>query len=218
MFKFKKYKDRILLKVGLTGGIGCGKSTAVASFRELGAMIIDADQVARDIVEPGTKALNEIAQLFGDGILLENGALNRSKLGQIIFSPTKEAEQALANLEKITHPIISEEIKSRMDWAETQTIDYPYLFVDIPLLVEKEYESLFDRIVVVDCLVEQQIDRVKNRDGMNEESILQIIEQQATREQRQEVATDILDNSKDVEHLLSQVKQLHRQFVSLSDQ
>ena len=208
-----------MLKVGLTGGIGCGKSTAVNAFRDLGAMIIDADQVAREIVEPGTKALSQIAEHFGADILLENGALNRPKLGSIIFAPTKEAEQALANLEKITHPIISEEIKSRMDWAaNTQSEIYPYLLVDIPLLVEKEYEPLFDRIVVVDCLVEQQIERVKNRDGMNEESILQIIEQQATREQRQEVATDILDNSKDVDHLLAQVKQLHQQFVSLSDQ
>lgn len=205
-----------MLKVGLTGGIGCGKSTAVDTFRDLGAMIIDADQVARDIVEPGTKALIEIAELFGDDILLENGALNRARLKNIIFSPTKEAEQALANLEKITHPIISEEIKSRMDWADTQKSNFPYLLIDIPLLVEKEYESLFDRIVVLDCLPQQQIERVKNRDGIDEETILKIIEQQATREQRAEVATDILDNSKDVEHLLSQVKQLHEQFVSLS--
>ena len=207
-----------MLKVGLTGGIGCGKSTAVDAFRDLGAMIIDADQVARDIVEPGAKALTEIAELFGDDILLANGALDRGKLKRIIFSPTKEAEQALANLEKITHPIISEEIKSRMDWADTQKSKFPYVLIDIPLLVEKEYESLFDRIVVVDCLEEQQINRVKNRDGMDEETILKIIEQQATREQRQEVATDTLDNSEDVEHLLSQVKRLHQQFVSLSDQ
>ncbi len=207
-----------MLKVGLTGGIGCGKSTAVDAFRNLGAMIIDADQVARDIVEPGTKALTEIAELFGADILLDNGALDRNRLKRIIFSPTKEAEQALANLEKITHPIISEEIKSRMDWASTQTSKYPYLLIDIPLLVEKEYESLFDRIVVVECLAEQQVDRVRNRDGMDEETILKIIEQQATREQRQEVATDILDNSKDVEFLLAQVEGLHQQFVSLSDQ
>lgn len=207
-----------MLKVGLTGGIGCGKSTAVDAFRDLGAMIIDADQVARDIVEPGTKALTEIAELFGDNILLENGGLDRSRLKRIIFSPTKEAEQALANLEKITHPIISEEIKSRMDWASKRNSDFPYILIDIPLLVEKEYESMFDRIVVVDCSAEQQVERVKNRDGMDEETILKIIEQQATREQREEVATDILDNSKDVEHLLSQVTGLHQQFVSLSNQ
>ena len=208
-----------MLKVGLTGGIGCGKSTAVDAFRHLGAMIIDADQVARDIVEPGTKALTEIAELFGADILLADGGLNRNKLKNIIFSPTKEAEKALANLEKITHPIISEEIKSRMDWASsTQMSRYPYILIDIPLLVEKEYESLFDRIVVVDCLPEQQVERVRNRDGMDEETILKIIEQQATREQRQDVATDILDNSKDIEFLLERVEQLHQQFVSLSDQ
>ena len=124
----------------------------------------------------------------------------------------------MANLEKITHPIISEEIKSRMDWASKQNSDFPYILIDIPLLVEKEYESMFDRIVVVDCSAEQQVERVKNRDGMDEETILKIIEQQATREQREEVATDILDNNKDVEHLLSQVTGLHQQFVSLSNQ
>ena len=207
-----------MLKVGLTGGIGCGKSTAVDAFRDLGVLIIDADEVARDIVEPGTKALTEIAELFGADILLENGALNRARLKGIIFSPTKEAEQALANLEKITHPIIREEIESRMAWAATQKSEFPYLLIDIPLLVEKEYETLFDRIVVVDCLVEQQIERVKNRDGMDKETVLTIIEQQATREQRQEIASDVLDNSKDVENLLLQVKQLHQQFVSLSPQ
>ena len=205
-----------MLKVGLTGGIGCGKSTAVDTFRELGAMIIDADQVARDIVEPGTKALREIAQLFGEDILQENGALNRGRLKQIIFAPTKEAEQALANLEKITHPIISDEIKSRMAWAARQKSDFSYLLIDIPLLVEKEYESMFDRVVVVDCLPEQQVSRVRQRDGMDEETILKIIEQQATREQRAEVATDIIDNSGDLESLLSQVNNLHQKFERLS--
>lgn len=207
-----------MLKVGLTGGIGCGKSTAVKSFRALGGFIIDADQVARDIVEPGTKALGEIAQLFGNDILLDNGALDRNKLKHIIFAPTKEAQQALANLEKITHPIIREEIESRMTWAITQGLENPYLVIDIPLLVEKNYEPLFDRIVVVDCTIEQQVERVSNRDGMGEETILKIIEQQATREQRQDVATDILDNSGDIDNLLSQVKTLHDKFERLSQQ
>ena len=211
-----------MLKIGLTGGIGSGKSTVVKEFRKLGALIIDADQVARDIVEPGTKALVEIAQLFGDDILLANGALDRNRLKNIIFAPTKEAEQALANLEKITHPIISDEIESRMNWAVTQSanqkLENPYLIIDIPLLVEKEYESMFDRIVVVDCSVEQQIQRVAKRDGMGEENILQIIEQQATREQRKEVATDILDNSGNIENLILQTKELHQKFERLSKQ
>ncbi len=205
-----------MLKVGLTGGIGCGKSTAVKKFQELGALIIDADQVSRDVVEPGTKALSEIAQLFGDDILLADGSLDRGKLKHIIFAPTKEAEQALANLEKITHPIIREEIESRMKWATNQDLNNPYLIIDIPLLVEKNYEPLFDRIVVVDCTVEQQIERVQKRDNMNEETILKIIEQQASREQRKEVATDILDNTGNVESLLSQVKETHDKFERLS--
>ena len=207
-----------MLKVGLTGGIGCGKSTAVDAIRELGAMIIDADQVARDVVKPGSEALIEIKDLFGDDILLENGGLNRQKLKHIIFSPSEDGQKALAELEKITHPKIQSEIEFQMNAAVAKFPDIPYLIIDIPLLFEKGYETMFDRIVVVDCLEEQQIERVKSRDNLDEEMILKIIQQQATREERQSIATDILDNSKDIEFLLSQVKRLHEKFVGLSQQ
>ena len=204
-----------MLKVGLTGGIGCGKSTAVEAFRDLGAKIIDADQIARDIVKRGTDALGEITKLFGDEILLSTGELDRGKLKKIIFAKSQAGEKALADLENITHPKIREEIKYQMALADRES---PYLIIDIPLLVEKSYETLFDRIVIVDCLVEQQIERVKERDDMDDAMILKIIQQQATRDERKNVATDILDNSSDVEQLLSQVKRLHQQFVSLSHQ
>lgn len=196
--------------------MGCGKSTVVDAMRELGAIIIDADQVARDVVKPGSEALQEIKSLFGDDILLESGALDRQKLKRIIFAPSDSGQKALAELEKITHPKIQAEIERQMNAAVSKFTDIPYLVIDIPLLFEKGYESMFDRIVVVDCEQKQQVERVKARDNMDEEIILKIIEQQATRAERQSIATDILDNSKDVEYLLNQVKHLHNQFAHLS--
>ena len=196
--------------------MGCGKSTVVDAMRELGAKIIDADQVARDVVKPGSEALQEIKSLFGDDILLESGALDRQKLKRIIFAPSDSGQKALAELEKITHPRIQAEIERQMNAAVFKFTDIPYLVIDIPLLFEKGYESMFDRIVVVDCEQKQQVERVKARDNMDEEIILKIIEQQATRAERQSIATDILDNSKDVEYLLNQVKHLHNQFAHLS--
>lgn len=208
-----------MLKVGLTGGIGCGKSTVADAFRELGANIIDADQIARDIVKPNTEALASITKLFGDSILLENGELNRLKLKKIIFTKSKVGEKALLEVEKILHSKIRSTIKRKMSLvASVRTINSPYFIVDIPLLVEKNYKPLFNRIVVVDCLTEKQIERTKRRDNMDTATILKIIEQQATSDERKNVATDIIDNNRDVEQLLSQVKRLHQKFVSLSHQ
>ncbi|MCL4108014.1 UNVERIFIED_CONTAM: hypothetical protein GTU68_017042, partial [Idotea baltica] len=195
--------------VGLTGGIGCGKSTAIDAFVELGIEIIDADQIARDIVEPDTAGLDQIADLFGSDILLNNGELDRAKLKKLIFSPTEEGEKALADLEKITHPIIRKEIENQIVTLEN---------TNIPLLVEKDYTSMFDRIIVVDCLVEQQIERVQKRDGMDEAIIKKIIKQQSSREEKKAVATDILDNSGSIDELLAQVNLMHESFVSLSRQ
>jgi len=210
-------KVSIVLKVGLTGGIGCGKSTAINSFKDLGVDIVDADKVARDIVSLGSTALDEIAQLFGNEILLGNGELNRKKLKQIIFADSQAGKKALADLEAITHPKIRAEIKNRINLVSNQNNSgSSYLIVDIPLLVEKSYQTIFDRVVVVDCLIEQQIERVKKRDELDEATVLKIINQQATREERKAVATDILDNSQDKQFLLTQVEQLHNKFVSLS--
>lgn len=208
-----------MLKVGLTGGIGCGKSTAIDAFITLGVKIIDADQIARDIVQKGTDGLAEIAKQFGDNILLDNGELDRARLKKIIFAETKAGKKALSDLEKITHPKIRAEIESQISQASAEkSAENPYIIVDIPLLVEKNYQSMFDRIVVVDCTEEQQIKRVHKRDELDESIIKKIIQQQATREQRKKAATDILDNSKDIDNLLSQVNCLHQQFVSLSQE
>jgi len=204
-----------MLKVGLTGGIGSGKSTAVNAFRELGVAIVDADKIAREVLKPQSEGHQEIVAEFGQDVLQENGELNRAKLKEIVFEESDAGTKALEQLEQITHPKIKKMIHAQMEKV-SQSPDHPYLLVDIPLLVEKNYQTLFDRIVVVDCSVEQQIERVQERDDLDLNTITKIIEQQATRQERKENATDILDNSQDVEYLLNQIKKLHKKFVSLS--
>jgi dephospho-CoA kinase len=208
-----------MLKVGLTGGIGCGKSTAVDAFRVFGIPIIDADLISKQMVEQGSEALGEIAEAFGDDILLDNGELNRSLLKEKIFSGTSTTSNhnkknvTLDTLEAILHPRIQSEILSQISRIENQTTSPAYVIVDIPLLIEKNYQSLFDRIIVVDCLPEQQLERVNNRDGMPVSSIKNVMDAQADRKIRLKSATDILDNTADVDKLLSQIKSLHSKFT-----
>ena len=194
-----------LLKIGLTGGIGCGKSTAVNAFRALGAKIIDADLISKNLVKAGSPALTEIMNAFGDDILLVDGELNRAKLKDIVFSDP----DALDRLEAIIHPRVRAEISRQIKASKEE----PYVVVDIPLLLEKNYNKLFDRIVVVDCLPEQQLSRVIQRDSLDEDSVKNIIKKQLSREMRLKSATDILDNSHDIKILKNQVKQLHKDFM-----
>lgn len=197
-----------MLKVGLTGGIGCGKSTAVDAFRALGIPIVDADQISKDMVKQGSEALKEIAKVFGNDLLLKNGELNRALLKQKIFSDLAE----LKKLEKILHPRIKAEIQNQISAIKNQT----YVIVDIPLLVEKKYDSMFERIVVIDCLPEQQIKRVTVRDTLDQSSIEKIMQNQASRAQRKHVATDIIDNTQDKKNLILQINRLHKELVALS--
>ncbi len=200
-----------MLIVGLTGGIGSGKSTAIDAFRVLGIPIIDADQIAKDIVEPGCEALQELAEHFGNQILAEDDSLDRKQLKNIIFKDDK----ALHKVEEILHPRIKKEIQDQIS-KTTETSSAAYLIVDIPLLVEKNYQEMFDRIIVVDCLPEQQIERVSQRDILSNTQIKNILKAQATREERINHATDILDNSQTPEYLQKQIKSLHKNFLGLS--
>ena len=194
-----------MLKVGLTGGIGCGKSTAVDAFRVLGVPIVDADKIAKDIVKPGQQALKEIVETFGDEILLDSGELDRALLKQKIFSDSKTLEK----LEVILHPKIREEIRRQISTFNAE----PYVIVDIPLLVEKKYQEMFDRVIVVDCFSHQQIERVNLRDNMTEADIKTIVNTQAKRKERLAFATDVLDNTDDVDTLRAQIKNLHKKFL-----
>jgi len=200
-----------MLIVGLTGGIGSGKSTAVDAFRVLGIPIIDADKIAKDMVEVGSKALDELAEHFGDKVLTDLGALDRQQLKNIIF----EDETALQKVEDILHPRIKQEIQNQIVEA-TETSEAAYVIVDIPLLVEKNYQEMFDKVIVVDILPEQQLKRVSKRDNLSNEQIKNIIKAQASREERIKHATHILDNSESPDFLQEQIKSLHKNFLGLS--
>ena len=197
-----------MLKVGLTGGIGCGKSTAVDAFRVLGVPIVDADKISKNMVQKGAEALNEIARVFGGDLILDSGELNRSLLKQKIFSDSN----ALKKLEAILHPRIKAEINRQI----LSIKDQAYVIVDIPLLVEKNYQHMFDQIIVVDCLPEQQVVRVSLRDDLSESDIKKKKKNQADQEERKKFATVILDNTKSKEFLNSQINRLHTELVALS--
>lgn len=196
-----------MLKVGLTGGIGSGKSTVAKSLIAKGITVVDADQIAREVVELGEVALQEIVEAFGEQILHDDGTLNRAALKQVIFSDPKAKKQ----LESILHPRIRQRILSRVNEAT----DTAYVVADIPLLVESHYPDHFDRVIVVDCPVEQQLSRVLERDHLNEVQIKAIINSQASRGQRLAVATDVLDNSGTLESLKMQIDKLHETLISL---
>lgn len=198
----------IVLKVGLTGGIGSGKSTVTRRLVELGVLVIDADQVARTVVEPGEPALQEIAQAFGEGALQDDGALNRQWLREQVF----DDPEARARLEAITHPRIRARLLEAM--AEQSGVDY--IVVDIPLLVEKGYQPLFDAIVVVDCEPEQQLERTLLRDGSDAALIKGIMQAQSSRAERLESATHVLDNRSTPENLYRQIDQLHTDLKQLA--
>ena len=196
-----------MLKVGLTGGIGSGKSTVVKAFQAKGITVVDADQIAREVVEPGEEALNEIAKAFGAEILQADGTLDRSQLKQRIFSDPAVRHQ----LEKILHPRIRQRILHRVNNAK----DTAYVVADIPLLVESKYPDHFDRIIVVDCTEAQQIERVKARDNMSDEQIQSVMDSQASRQERLDVATDILDNTGSLDSLKMQIEKLHKSLLTL---
>ncbi len=197
-----------MLKVGLTGGIGSGKSTVTRRLAELGVPVIDADQVARTVVEPGQPALQEIAQVFGEQALQSDGGLNRQWLREQVFDDSA----ARARLESITHPRIRESLLEAM--AEKPDVDY--IVVDIPLLVEKGYQSLFDAIVVVDCEPEQQLERTLLRDGSDVALIKGIMQAQSSRAERLESATHVLDNRSTPDNLYRQIDQLHKDLRRLA--
>ncbi len=199
-----------MLKVGLTGGIGCGKSSAVATFRALGVSIIDADRIAREVVQKGEPALIQVAKVFGAEALTVEGELNRVWMRAQIFKQSA----ARIELEGILHPIIHTRIGQAMQSAFESGA--AYVIVDVPLLVEQGYQSLFDRVVVVDCLPSQQLERVQARDHTAASQTKQIMQVQVSRELRLQAASDVLDNTSTKEVLELQVNQLHKKFLGLS--
>ena len=198
-----------MLKIGLTGGIGSGKSTVAALFNTLfNIPIIDADIIARDIVEPGQLALKLLTESFGKNILNSDGSLQRKKLREIVYSNDSKKKQ----LEAILHPLIYQNMQIELD---KQTAAYS--LVCIPLLIETEMIDFVDRILVIDCPKQIQIERVQQRDSLSISFIEKIIASQVSRELRLSVADDIIDNSDLGLQLEEQVKKLHNCYLLLAD-
>jgi len=196
-----------MLKVGLTGGIGCGKSTVAEIFADLNIPVLDADQIAHSLVEKGQPALARIQQEFGASVLNPDGSLNRRHLREIVFSDLKQKQK----LESILHPLIYKTLQ-----AELEPLVAPYCIISIPLLFETDMTHLVDRILVIDCPVETQIERVKIRDNLTIERIQSIIDNQVSRAYRIAKADDLIDNSTTDYRLAEQVKKLHNLYLSLS--
>ena len=199
-----------MLKVGLTGGIGAGKSEVSARLRELGAVVIDADRIAREVVEPGTPGLAAVVAEFGEEILLPDGSLDRPKLGSIVF---KDPDR-LAKLNAIVHPLVGERTQELMDAAPEDAI----VVYDVPLLTENNLGDLYAVVVVVDAPVEVQLERLTGRRGMSEEDARARIAAQATREQRRAIADHVIDNSGSLEDLRAQVDALWEDLTRRAEQ
>ncbi|MFI2812586.1 MULTISPECIES: dephospho-CoA kinase [Microbulbifer] len=197
-----------MLTIGLTGGIGSGKSAAASCFREHGINVVDADWAARVVVQPGMPALEKIASHFGAGILLDSGELDRAGLRQRVFASEVERKW----LEALLHPLIREEIIRAL-----RTSDSPYAILESPLLIESGQYELVQRVCVVDVPEEVQLARAGSRDGNSPEQIRRIMATQLSREERLARADDILDNAGDLASLGAQVAELHRKYLQLAE-
>ncbi|MEO3990024.1 dephospho-CoA kinase [Pseudocitrobacter cyperus] len=195
--------------VALTGGIGSGKSTVADAFSHLGINVIDADILARQVVEPGTPALKAIAEHFGPQILTSDGALNRRLLRERIFATPDEKSW----LNALLHPLIQRETQRQIQQATS-----PYVLWVVPLLVENNLASRADRVLVVDVTRDTQLLRTMQRDHVSREHAEHILAAQATREQRLAVADDVIDNNGTPEAIASDVARLHARYLELAAQ
>lgn len=198
---------RTPFRVGLTGGIASGKSTVANMFAGLGAVVIDTDVIAREVVAPGQPALDEIAQTFGESVLTAAGGLDRVAMRQLVFSD----DDARKRLEAIVHPRIQEE--TRRQSAQAGGI---YQIIAIPLLVESTLKSFVDRILVVDCDEETQIRRLLVRDAESEAQARRMLAAQTSRSERLAIADDVISNDQTLADTQDQVTALHEIYRSLA--
>jgi dephospho-CoA kinase len=196
-----------VFRVGLTGGIASGKSTAAKFFGALGVPILDSDQVAREVVEPGQPPLERLVERFGRGILTPDGHLDRPALRDIVFSDPK----ARADLENLTHPAIGAALEARSAAAGG-----PYQILVIPLLVEKSLGAHVDRVLVVDCEEELQIRRLHARDGSTRAQAQAILNAQVSRNARLKAADDVIKNDADMSAVQNQVAALHARYLEFA--
>ena len=191
--------------VGLTGGIGSGKTAVSDLFHDLGITIVDADLASRVVVEKGREELNKIAEHFGEDILNSNGELDRAKLREVIF----KSEEEKLWLESLLHPAIASQIQKELDSSESH-----YTILVSPLLLETDQKNFCSTVLVVDVPVEIQIERTSKRDNVPEEQIKSIIASQIDRDSRLEQADEVILNDGSVQQLESKVQELHKKFLS----
>ena len=192
--------------VGLTGGIGSGKSAAAEIFRACGIEVIDADTLAREVVEPGQPALSDIAAHFGSDILTAEGHLDRAAMRKIVFSNPEHKSW----LEKLLHPLIAELLQRRLNATKS-----PYAILESPLLLETEQHKLVDRVLVIDVNPEIQVDRSVRRDGSDEQLIRSIIASQIDRAERIQHADDLVSNEESLEQLRENIEALHSKYLGM---
>ncbi len=196
-----------LFTVGLTGGIGSGKSTVAERFAALGVAVVDSDVAAYDVVVPGSPALRQLAEHFGNELVREDGTLDRPQLRARVFAEASERRW----LEQLLHPLIRERCQQQLD-----AVRGPYALFVVPLLVEAESALAVDRVLVVDLPEEEQLRRAMQRDRADANSVRAIMASQASRAQRCERADDLVDNSGPPEALVAAVEALHQRYLLLA--
>lgn len=195
------------LRVGLTGGVASGKSTVARMFTELGAALIDTDEIAREVVAPGEPGLARVREAFGEAVVTAAGELDRAALRAIVFDDPGQRRR----LEAILHPLIRERTVAALARVEAR-----YVIVAVPLLIETGFGELVDRVLVVDCAPELQIARLMERDRAGRESATAMLAAQAERSERIAAADDVLDNGGDLDATRRQVRALHERYLELA--
>ena len=194
--------------VGLTGGIGSGKTTVSDLFAELGVDVIDTDEIARALTAKAQPAMRQIEEQFGRDVIADDGALNRDRMREIVF----DDPNARKTLQNILHPLIRAEVQRRLIASGKQ-----YSLVVVPLLVESRGYNFAERVLVVDCSEEQQIERVMQRSGLTREQVEAIMATQASRNERLAAAHDVISNDGTIAALRAQVEELHRHYLRLAE-
>lgn len=201
-----------MLKVGLTGGIGSGKTAVSDLFEKLGVPVIDTDIIARELVDNNTEVLREITDAFGRDMLNLDGSLNRKKLAQLVF----KVKQNKQRLEQILHPKIQREVSEQLQALAAKPEAPAYAIIVVPLLIEAHYHALIDRVLVVMSDEQTRIERVRQRDKRRLNEIQSIIDNQVDDQKRQQAADDIIENNSDHKNLAIQVEALHKKYKQLA--
>ena len=198
--------------IGLTGGIGSGKSAAADQFALLGAAVVDTDAIAHELTRPGGAAIPRVREQFGDASIGADGAMDRKKVRELVFADPS----AKKKLEALLHPMIRAESQRRIAAAAGAA---PYVVHVVPLLIESpDYRGRVQRVLVVDCAEEVQVERVRQRSRLGEEEVRRIIAAQASRAARLEAADDVIDNSGPLAALRPQILLLHERYLALARQ